>query len=117
MSDLKSKPLKAKFWFWCEHIIWSKPDQQWWFSDSHRFPDRQIRAIDFDICPVAGCHAKRPADGKILSQEEWDGVYDVLELVQLRAVNDSEWFELQQRYPFIFTPEFLELRATRVKPE
>lgn len=49
--------------------------------------------------------------GKVLTQAEWDSVWDVLELAALRAVNDREWMEMVHNNQHIFTPEFLEMRA------
>ncbi|MDP3722388.1 MAG: hypothetical protein Q8R91_02695 [Candidatus Omnitrophota bacterium] len=46
---------------WCEHITWV--DGRWRWMRPHA--DREMMYLDdhltWDICPVAGCHAPRPA--------------------------------------------------------
>lgn len=48
---------------------------------------------------------------KQLTEREWEGVTEVLELVQLRAINDTDFLRLLNKHQEIFTPEFLGLRA------
>ena len=52
---------------------------------------------------------------KKLSEKEWDSVWEVLELVQLRAINNREWLEMVETHSHIFTPEFLEKRYKPLK--
>lgn len=49
---------------WCEHIGWTKHKEGGWIFDlgsaPHPYPGSFVPET-FDICPVAGCHAPRPA--------------------------------------------------------
>ena len=51
---------------WCSHIVWCAEVKRW-FKNDERFNSGSIIANnvpdEWDICPVAGCHAKRPEGG------------------------------------------------------
>ncbi len=54
---------------------------------------------------------------KILTEEEWDSISIILEVVQLKALNDREWLDLSMAHQHIFTPEFLGLRYNQKQIE